>query len=56
MLPVVAIVSLSLGTVSIPFQKIIETLVYAFSGNAEIGERLISKKTGFSENMASINL
>ena len=28
----------------------------AFSGNAEIGERLISKKTGFSENMASINL
>jgi DNA-binding transcriptional ArsR family regulator len=28
----------------------------AFSGNAEIGERLLSKKTGFSENMTSINL
>ena len=38
MLPVVAIVSLSLGTVSIPFQKIIETLVYAFSGNAEYSQ------------------
>jgi hypothetical protein len=28
----------------------------AFNGNAEIGERLLSRKTGFSENMASINL